>query len=158
MATQHHEVASQAGPPATMAALIGAWRTEGEVFGEDGRTVVAAVVGSDVYEELGPTVVHHVDVEIGGERTRALEIFEPYDAERGVFPTRAYDDHGGVETSTAAVRDGVWTFHAGAASATLQVAEGGASMHARWEVHGPDGRRRPWMDLRFTRRESSASS
>jgi hypothetical protein len=51
-----------------MAALIGAWRTEGEVFGEDGRTVVAAVVGSDVYEELGPTVVHHVDVEIGGSR------------------------------------------------------------------------------------------
>ena len=156
--TQHHEVAAQAGQAPTMAPLIGAWRTEGEVFGEDGRTVVAAVAGSDVYEELGPTVVHHVDVEIGGERTRALEIFEPFDAERGVFPTRAYDDRGGVETSTAAVRDGVWTFYAGSASATLQVAEDGASMRARWEVHEPDGRRRPWMDLRLTRREPPRSS
>ncbi len=156
--THHHEVAVQAGAALTMAALIGAWRTEGEVFGEDGRTVVAGVVGSDVYEELGPTVVHHVDVEIGGERTRALEIFEPYDAVRGAFPTRTYDDRGGVETSTAVVRNGVWTFYAASASATLQVAEDGASMQARWEVHEPDGCRRSWMDLRFTRREPPRSS
>lgn len=150
--TQHGDVAVQAGHVPTMAALIGSWRTEGEVFGADGETVVAAVTGSDVYEELGPTVVHHVDVRIGGQRTRALEIFEPYDAERGAFPSRAYDDHGGVETSTAVVRNGVWTFHAGSASATLHVAEDGASMRARWAVHEPDDDRRPWMDLRFTRR------
>ncbi|HEX2289439.1 MAG TPA: hypothetical protein VHH53_04425 [Pseudonocardiaceae bacterium] len=41
---------------------------KGEVFGADGRTVVATVAGSDVYEELGPPIVHHVDVEIGGSR------------------------------------------------------------------------------------------
>ena len=40
-----------------MAPLVGAWRTEGEVLGADGRTVVATVAGSDVYQELGPTVV-----------------------------------------------------------------------------------------------------
>ena len=97
----------------TMAALIGHWRTEGEVLGDDGRTVVATVQGSDVYEELGPTVVHRVDVVIGGRRTRALEVVEPYDADRGVFPTRAYDDQGGVEDATATVRGGVWTFAAG---------------------------------------------
>lgn len=51
--------------------------------------MVARVEGSDSYEPLGSTVVHHVDVVIGGDGTRALEIFEPYDAERGVFPTRA---------------------------------------------------------------------
>ena len=51
--TQHHEVAAQAGQAPTMAPLIGAWRTEGEVFGEDGRTVVAAVAGSDVYGSSG---------------------------------------------------------------------------------------------------------
>jgi hypothetical protein len=84
--TQRQEVAVQDSQAPTMAALIGAWRTEGEVFGEDGRTVVATVAGSDVYEELGPTVGHHVDVEIGGDRTRALEVFEPYDVERGAFP------------------------------------------------------------------------
>ncbi|MGY1762961.1 hypothetical protein ACI79G_08180 [Geodermatophilus sp. SYSU D00779] len=58
----------------TMAALIGRWRTRGEVLGDDGQTVVATVRGSDVHEELGPTVVHHVDVVTGGRRTRALEV------------------------------------------------------------------------------------
>ncbi len=137
----------------TMASLIGSWRTEGEVFGEDGWTVVAEVRGSDVYEALGPTVVHHVDVEIGGRRTRALEVFETYDAERGVFPSRAYDDRGGVETSTASVRDGLWTFHAGTATATREVSDGGAAMQARWTVRQEDGEDRPWMRLRSARRQ-----
>ncbi len=141
----------QADQVPTMAALIGHWRTAGEVLGDDGRTVVATVEGSDVYEELGPTVVHRVDVVIGGRRTRALEVVEPYDADRGVFPTRAYDDQGGVEDATATVRDGVWTFSAGSASATLRVAEDGASMSARWTRPGPDGAPQPWMELRFTR-------
>ncbi len=136
----------------TMAPLLGSWRTEGEVFGEDGRTVVAEVEGSDVYEALGPTVVHHVDVEIDGRRTRALEVFEPYDAQRGVFPSRAYDDQGGVETSTASVRDGLWTFHAGAATATLQVSDDGTTMQARWTQHQANGEPRLWMQLRFARR------
>ena len=138
-------------PASATSALIGSWRTEGEVFGEDGRTVVATVVGSDVYERLGPTVVHRVDVVIGGERTRALEVVEPYDARRGAFPTRAYDDRGGVESSTAVVRDGVWTFRAGTARAELTVAADGASMRARWTVRGADGGERPWMDLRLVR-------
>lgn len=155
--TQQREGTVQAGQAPTMAALIGAWRTEGEVFGEDGQTVVARITGSDVYEELGTIIVHRVDVEIAGERNRALEIFEPYDPERGAFPTRAYDDRGGVETSTAVVRDGVWTFHAGSASATLWVAGDGVSMHARWELQGRDGRRQPWMDLRFARQEQPRS-
>ena len=141
----------QADQVPTMAALIGRWRTEGEVLGDDGRTVVATVEGSDVYEELGPTVVHRVDVVIGGRRTRALEVVEPYDADRGAFPTRAYDDQGGAEDATATVRDGVWTFSAGSASATLRVADDGASMSARWTRPGPDGAPQPWMELRFTR-------
>jgi hypothetical protein len=137
----------------TLAPLIGHWRTEGEVFADDGETVVAKVEGSDVYETLGPIVIHHVDVEIGGSRTRALEIFEPYDAARRAFPTRAYDDHGGVETSTASVQDGVWTFNAGTASATLQVSDDGSSMQARWVLRESSGEPRPWMRLRFSRRE-----
>ena len=53
-----------------MTPTIGAGCTEGEVFGADGRTVVATVAGSDVYEELGPTVVHRVDVEIAAHDLR----------------------------------------------------------------------------------------
>lgn len=139
--------------PPSPAPLIGTWHTRGEMYGEDGVTVVAQVDGTDAYEWLGPFVVHHVDVLIGGERTRALEIFEPYDAGLRAFPTRAYDDRGGVETSTATVdAEGRWTFRAATAYATLSVAADGRSMAARWVVRGEDGRERPWMVLRFTRR------
>ncbi len=44
--------------------------TERKVVGADGRTVVATVAESDVYEQLGPTAVQHVDVEIGGHDLR----------------------------------------------------------------------------------------
>ncbi|MCE0536243.1 hypothetical protein LWF15_12065 [Kineosporia rhizophila] len=136
----------------TMHPLIGEWRTRGEIFAEDGRTVESELEGSDVYEWLGPTVVHHVDVMVGGTHTRALEVFEPFDPERGVFPTRAYDDQGGAEDATATVHDGVWTFVAGDAEATLTVAGDGASMQAEWTAPGPDDERRLWMRLHFTRR------
>ncbi len=124
--------------------LIGEWRTRGEIFAEDGRTVESELEGSDVYEWLGPTVVHHVDVMVGGTHTRALEVFEPFDPERGVFPTRAYDDQGGAEDATATVHDGVWTFVAGDAEATLTVAGDGA----RCRPSGPrrPGRRAPALD------------
>jgi VCBS repeat-containing protein len=134
--------------------LIGTWHTEGEMFGDDGVTVVTKIEGTDAYEWLGPFVVHRVDVVIADRHTRALEIFEPYDEARGVFPTRAYDDQGGIETSTATVDElGQWTFRAGTAQATLRVAADGAAMQANWVVRDEDGHERPWMVLRFTRQE-----
>jgi hypothetical protein len=137
----------------TLEPLIGSWRTEGEVLGDDGVSVVATVEGTDAYEWLGPFVVHRIDVVIGGRPTRALEIVEPYDEERAVFPTRAYDDQGAVEVSTAAADGpGRYVFRAGAARAVVEVAGDGGTMRAQWTVPGDDGEPRPWMRLRFTRR------
>ncbi|MEJ5943768.1 hypothetical protein WDZ17_00480 [Pseudokineococcus basanitobsidens] len=136
--------------PPTLAPLVGTWAASGEVLDEDGEAV-AAVRGTDVYRWLGPTVVHEVDVEVDGRRSRALEVVEPYDARRGAFPTRAYDDEGGVDVSTATVDgDGTWTFRAPGARATLRVAEDGASMSAVW-VRERDGADIPWMRLSWRR-------
>ena len=135
----------------TLEPLIGTWHTEGDVLGDDGVTVVATIEGMDAYEWLGPFVVHRVDVVIGGRRTRALEIFEPYDEGRAVFPTRAYDDQGGVEVSTATVDGaGRFVFRAGTAQAVVHLA--GDTMRAEWTVPGGDGEPLLWMRLRFTRR------
>ena len=136
----------------TLAPLIGSWRTTGEVLGEDGATVVATIDGTDDYEWLGPTVVHRADVRMGDDRTRVLEIFEPYDDAIGAFPTRAYDDKGGVEAATATV-DAAGRFHvrAGAGAAVLEAAGDGATMTARWTVTAADGTERPWMRLHFRR-------
>ncbi len=59
---------------------IGAWRTEVEVIGADDRTVVVTVPGSDVDEELGPAVVHPVEVGIGGARPSLPVTQAPDDA------------------------------------------------------------------------------
>ena len=90
-------------------ALIGTWRTEGEVFGDDGETPVARVDGYDRCEWLGRAfVIHRIDVEMGAERVQGLEVIGPYLGGRS-FATRAYDHEGGEQTSTATVDgDGVW--------------------------------------------------
>ena len=134
-------------------ALIGSWRTRGEVLGEDGEPV-ATVDGHDHYEWLGPYfVVHRIDVEMGGEHVQGLEMIGPYLPDHDAFATRAYDHEGGEQTSTATVDDaGVWTFGADGAKATLTLAEDGRSAEADW-VRTEDGGAtwRPWIRISLTR-------
>ena len=94
--------------------LIGTWRTQGDVFGEDGETPIARVDGFDHFGWLGRAfVIHRIDVEMGGERVEGLEIIGPYLPDRRAFATRAYDHLGSEQTSTATLDDeGVWTFRA----------------------------------------------
>jgi VCBS repeat-containing protein len=135
--------------------LIGTWRTEGELLGDDGSTTIGAIEGTDAYEWLGRFfVIHRVDVQMGHDHVEALEIIGPYDGDTGAYSTRAYDNQGGIQTSTATVDDdGVWTFDANGAKATLRVAEDGQSMSAEWVRTEDDGATwRPWMRLRLTRR------
>jgi len=136
----------------TLDPLIGVWHSRGQVLDEDGATVVATIEGTDIYEWLGPTVVHRADVMMGDRHTRSLEVIEPYDADLGAFPTRAYDDEGGVDDSTATVDDeGVWTFRAAGAHSTLRIADDGSSMEGRWVIHLKNGGERPWMPMTFVR-------
>lgn len=115
--------------PPTPAPLVGTWVVRGEVLGEDGESVVAQVAGQGTYRWLGATVVHELDVEVQDGRRRSLQVVEPFDAERGAFPTRAYDDGGGVRAGTAAVDPrGVWTFRDGDGAATVRVSEDGSAM------------------------------
>ncbi len=135
-------------------ALIGSWRTRGDVLGDDGKTPVATVDGHDHYEWLGPVfVVHRIDVEIGGDRVQGLEMIGPYLPDQDAFATRAYDHEGGEQTSTASVDEaGVWTFRADGAKATLTFTEDGSGATADW-VRSDDGGAswRPWMTLSLIR-------
>ena len=134
--------------------LIGSWRTEGEVFGDDGETPVARVMGYDRYEWLGRAfVIHRIDVEIGGEGVQGLEVIGP-DLGGGSFATRAYDHEGGEQSSTATVDgDGVWTFGADGARARLSLSEDRSLALVEW-IRTDDGGAtwRPWMRLTLSRR------
>lgn len=132
--------------------LIGTWRTRGEILGADGSTPVGTVDGSDAYEWLGRSfVIHRIDVLMDGERVEGLEIIESYDPATGGFPTRAYDNQGGIQTASATVDDdGVWTFRADGARATLRIAQDARSMSADW-VRADGEAWRPWLRLPFER-------
>jgi hypothetical protein len=148
---------------ARLEAIIGMWRTEGEVLGEDGETVLQTFSGSDAYDWLGRFfVIHRVDVRMGEDQVENLEMIGPYDGERGGFLTAVYDGASGeVERSIATVDDaGVWTFRAGAGAsrgqATLRIDGDGEHMHAAWSRTEDDGASwRPWMRVTLTRAPAS---
>jgi Protein of unknown function (DUF1579) len=153
-----------------LGALVGNWRTEGEVLVE-GSDAVLQITGSDVYEWLGGGffLVHHVDVLVGAEHVQAIEIIGSYDPTRDVYLARSFDNRGAAEMMEVRVSArGVWTFTGGPGVAqaaqpdgpgatervrsTLEVSSDGTSMRARWE-RAPAGRDwLPWMDVRFTKR------
>jgi hypothetical protein len=132
---------------AAWAPLIGSWASSG-------RTIDAVDIdGSDVYEWLPGRhfVVHRVDVRMGSDQVDVLEMIGERDGD--AFLMRSFDHHGGTALMRATVDDvGVWTFAGPSERATLVVAEGGASMSARWE-RSPDGgvTWEHWMDMRFRR-------
>ena len=162
--------------PATTAplgALVGRWRTEGHVIGDDAEPIT----GTDVYEWLPGRhfLVHHVDVMVGDEHVRAIELIGDHDAATDSFMARAYDHTGAVTTMRAGVDpSGVWHFAGGAdvavsaraaatpeeaaVRATLTPAADGRSMRALWERADDGVKWEPWMDVRFTRETVPASA
>jgi hypothetical protein len=148
-----------------LSTIAGRWRTSGYVFG-DPRVPVE---GTDVYELLpgGHFLVHHVDVTVGGQEVRAIEVIGEPDPDSDAYLARSFDSEGNVEVMKLRIDDdGTFRFSGGgdiAAAAqpgnaptvqvrsTLRVSEDRASMKAFWErsENGIDWE--PWMDITFTR-------
>ena len=57
--------------------------------------MVATVAGSGVYEELGPTVVHRLDVEIGGSQPSLPMTQAPDDARKRFLLRNGQTGNGG---------------------------------------------------------------
>jgi hypothetical protein len=146
--------------------IAGEWATDGHVVGDP----PVPVRGTDTYEVLagGYFLVHHVDVTVGEQQVRAIEIIGERASEGGGFLARSYDDQGNAEVMRVAIDDeGVLRFRGGpeiAAAAqpadattaqvrsTLSVAPDGRSMEALWERSEDGHTWTPWMSIKFTRR------
>src|SRR5215207_1243666 len=152
-----------------LGALVGRWRSEGHVVGDP----AIPITGTDTYELLagGFFLVHHVDVVVGDQDVKAIEIIGEYDQATEAFTARAFDNEGNVTVMHARVdRDGVWTFtggadvapvaqpdaatSGGAVRSTLTVSRDATSMTAKWERSDDGANWQPWMDMTFTRRSS----
>ena len=145
-------------------AIAGRWITSGHVIGEPR----IPVVGTDIYEVLagGYFIVHHVDVTVGEQPVRAIEVIGEPDAAGG-YLARSFDSEGNAELMHVTIdEDGVFHFAGGADIApaaqptdastahvrsTLTIAEDRRSMTALWERSVDGINWHPWMDISFTR-------
>jgi hypothetical protein len=137
--------------------IIGRWRSSGVLFDADGREQ-GTMSGTDAYEWLpgGAWVIHQVDVTMGGERIRAIELQGGWDETTGTWTWRAFDGSGAYD-EYAVHEDGGSFLAVDAAGSTrtrLTPAGDGRTMAALWERRdGDDGWRR-WIEMRL---ELSAS-
>jgi hypothetical protein len=152
-------------PDERLHAIAGRWETSGQVIGEP----PIPVVGTDIYEVLsgGYFVVHQVDVTIGKQPLRAIEIIGELDAASGGYRARSFDSEGSSELMDVMIdEDGVFHFTGGpdvaavaqpteASTArvrsTLTIADDRRSMTALWERSEDGINWHPWMDISFTR-------
>jgi hypothetical protein len=169
---QSHRALGESAPN-PLEAIVGRWRTDGQVIAKE----PVPVWGSDVYEMFpgGHFLIHHVDVTVGQSPVRAIEIIGERD-DADALLARAYDD-GGATTLMAVRIDqaGVWHFTGGsdvapaahidadAAAArgvrsTLSVAADGQTMTAFWGRTEDGQTWQPWMDIRFTRAADASAT
>jgi hypothetical protein len=153
-------------PDLRFSAIAGQWETSGHVIGEP----ATLVVGTDTYELFagGYFVVHHVDVTVGDEAVRAIEIIGEPDPAGGGYLARSFDSQGNAEIMRVTIdTDGVFRFAGGGDVApaaqpsgmttalvrsTLKVAADRKSMTALWERTDDGSNWEPWMDVAFRRR------
>ena len=151
-------------PDERLHAIAGRWETSGHVIGEP----PIPVVGTDIYEVLtgGYFIVHHVDVTVGEQPVRAIEIIGEPEAGGG-YLARSFDSEGNAELMHVAIdEDGVLHFAGGhdiataaqptdaptaRVRSTLTVAEDRRSMTAVWERSEDGITWHRWMDISFAR-------
>jgi hypothetical protein len=153
-------------PDQRLRSIAGRRRTSGHVVGEP----TIPVVGTDIYEVFpgGQFLVHHVDVTVGDQPVRAIEIIGEPDGSGG-YLARSFDSDGKAEVMHLTVDDdGVFHFTGGSDIApaaqptntqtarvrsTLRVAPDRQSMTALWERSEDCATWQPWMDMGFVRSE-----
>ena len=130
-----------------LSAIAGRWNTSGCVIG-DPRLPVE---GTDIYEVFpgGHFIVHHVDVAVGGQKVRAIEVIGEPDPDSDAYLARSFDSNGNFEVMKLRIEDdGTFHFAGGGDVArtaqvgdaptaqvrsTLIVSQDRASMKAFWE-------------------------
>lgn len=131
--------------------FVGKWTTQGRTKATPSAPA-AEIVGTDTYEWLegGFFLVHRVDVRMGAEQVKGLEIIA-YDASSETYRTHAFDSQGTYGTYQATVHDGVWTFMGALERATVVLSDAGNTMTIQWERSTDGLSWLPWMDVTLTK-------
>ena len=129
--------------------FIGRWNTEGITRATESIPSVR-VNGTDTYEWLegGFFLIHHVDVNMGDDKIRAIEIVG-YDDHIKKYPMNFFDSLGNSGTYMASVENGIWKFSGNSERATVQFSDDGNTMTALWEQQMENSKWQPWMDMKL---------
>jgi hypothetical protein len=125
-------------------AIAGDWATSGRVISDP----PLPVSGSDIYEILpaGYFLVHHVDVTVGSQAVRAIEVIGEAASRDGTFLARSYDNHGSSEVMELTIDyEGVFHFTGGPEIATVAQPASASTARVR---STPRGRIGPGLDDR----------
>lgn len=131
--------------------FVGRWHTEGEIVG-GGR-----LQAIDRYEWLpgGFFLLHTVEGTMDGSAVRALEIIG-WDAARGAYTSRSYDDQGNVADYEAMLGEHSWTIVGATERFVGAFDETHRTLRGAWEHVGHDGEWRSWMTIALAREDAPA--
>jgi hypothetical protein len=135
-----------------LAPIIGHWRSSGTVLDENGE-VTDRISGTDTYTWLpgGHWVVHEVDVTVGDQPTRALELIGGRDDASGGWQMHAFDTADSPGRMVLTMADpGVLLLQGDGIRSWFRPEAGPNHMTTLWERE-VDGEWVAWMDMRFDR-------
>lgn len=143
---------AQPGPAhAALDVFVGRWSTHARLVDDEGRPA-GEFVGTDAYEWLpgGFFLLHRVAGRMEGAEVHVLEIVG-WDAARGVYTTRSYDNGGNAATYEARLEGRAWSIDGASERFAGAFGEDGRTLEGRWERRAADGRWVRWMEIRLER-------
>jgi hypothetical protein len=140
-----------------LSALVGTWKTVGEVVGGDNP---AAIEATDTYkwQPGGFCIVHYVDSRIGHEEIKGVELIG-WDESRRAFFVPFFDSQGSVGFEELRVDGEKWTwqgenvFGVPHHRCIAVFSEDGNTLDGRHERSNDGENLVPWMNVVLTRQE-----
>ena len=127
--------------------LAGNWMTRGTICASS-DAAASEMRAIDRYEWLhgGFFMLHKVDALVSGKVSQSLEVIG-YDAERGCYVSRSYDDQGCNDEFTARLGKRAWAVDGSKVRFRGAFDASGSVLAGTWEQRSEPGEWIPWMEI-----------
>jgi hypothetical protein len=135
--------------------LIGEWKTEGEILGEEPDTM-QRVSGKDTYEWVsgGYFLLHRVDVTMGKDHVEVIELVGPAGTEKDdEFSMHSFDNQGKMTVMKGFLeKKNLFKIEGEGLRSTLKVDPDGKVMMITWEQFSQGAWKR-WITMTLTKKK-----
>jgi len=146
------EMAKVGKPSAKLQALtvfVGKWITHGTIHAAGGKSS-SEIRAVDEYKWLPGQffMLHQADARMDGKPAQSIEVLG-YDAKRGCYLTRSYDDQGVSVEFTARLDGHRWEIDGETMRFRGAFSDDVATLSGTWEQLGDGDKWSPWMDIKL---------